>query len=45
MRCVVNILMLFGMSAVGFAGVPGAIITGVYFVADAATDGFGLNKQ
>ena len=34
-----------GMSVVGFAGLPGAIISGVYFVADAATDGFGLNKQ
>ena len=45
MRCVVNILMLFVMSVVGFAGLPGAIISGVYFVADAATDGFGLNKQ
>ena len=33
-----------GMSAVGFAGLPGAIISGVYFLTDAATDGFGLNK-
>ena len=33
------------MSAVGFAGLPGAIISGVYFLTDAATDGFGLNKQ
>lgn len=34
-----------GMSAVGFAGLPGAIISGVYFMTDVATDGFGLNKQ
>lgn len=31
-------------SVVGFAGLPGAIISGVYFMTDVATDGFGLNK-
>ena len=45
MKCLVDILMLFVMSVVGFVGLPGAIISGVYFLADAATDGFGLNKQ
>ena len=45
MKCLVDILMLFVMSVVGFAGLPGAIISGVYFLTDAATDGFGLNKQ
>lgn len=33
------------MSAVGYAGLPGVIISGVYFITDVATDGFGLNKQ
>ena len=32
-------------SVVGYAGLPGAIISGVYFMTDVATDGFGLNKQ